>query len=303
RYRLNHLILEVNYGYRYRSHPEVAEGDALTKEDCRELAALARKRFVRLVPMINCLGHQSWARRTAQFLRAHPEFDETPDLPPDNPGIYCRSWCPSHPDINRVVYALFDELIDAFRADAFHVGMDEVFILGECPRCKGKPNAELFAKAVNDYHRHLVGKRKVEMMLWGDRLLDSAATGYGKWEASENGTAAAIDLIPKDVIVCDWHYGVRDEYPSVPYFQEKGFRVWPAGWNSARNAQALAGCALRHHGERMMGYLATTWMGPDRTVAALAGDEKVLAEVKNAAGVAEAVRAGMALAWEGLVSP
>ena len=69
-------------------------------------------------------------------------------------------------------------------------------------------------------------------------------TGYGEWEASKNGTFPAIDLIPKDIVLCDWHYETRyagepATYPSVRYFQEKGFRVWPSGWNSAENARML----------------------------------------------------------------
>lgn len=65
---------------------------------------------------------------------------------------------PLHPGLNDVVFALLDELIDAFGAGAFHVGMDEVFIIAhaDCPRCKGKDPANLFAKAVNDLHGHLV---------------------------------------------------------------------------------------------------------------------------------------------------
>jgi len=304
---LNQLILEVNYHFQFRSHPEVTEGDALTREDCQRLKQLADANGVRLIPMINCLGHQSWAQHTASLLTAHPEFDETPDYPADNKGIYCRSWCPSHPDVNRVVFALADEMIDAFDVDAFHVGMDEVFILGECPRCKGTPNAELFAKAVNDLHAHLVGTRGVEMQLWGDRLLDSERTGYGKWEASANETAPAIDLIPKDIVVCDWHYetaygGVPATYPSVGYFRDKGFRVWPSGWRSEENVRLLAECALQNRsgasGDRVVGYLATTWGGVTAVANGLAGDPATLAD-KNTAGLIAAIRKGAQMAWEG----
>lgn len=297
RLRLNQLILEINYNFRYRSHPEIAEEGGLMVEDCRRLRERADRNNVRLIPMINCLGHQSWAERTGKFLTAHPEFDETPDLPPNNPGIYCRSWCPSHPDVNRVVFALFDELIDAFRADAFHVGLDEVFILGECPRCKGKDNADLFAKAVNDYHGHLVGRRKVQMMMWGDRLLDSATTPYGTWEASANGTAPAIDRIPKDIVICDWHYEKTD-YPSVKHFLDKGFPVWPAGWNKEENAARLVETALANRGERMMGYLATTWGSVDALASGLAGDEKTLSS-QNMAGLKAAILKAAQMAWEG----
>ena len=90
-----------------------------------------------------------------------------------------------------------DELIFVFEADALHVGMDEVFLIGEdrCPRCKGLNKARLFAKAVNDYHNRLVKKHKIEMLMWGDRLIDAGKINYGKWEASANGTAGAINLI------------------------------------------------------------------------------------------------------------
>lgn len=225
------------------------------------LADACRANGIRPIPQLNCLGHQSWAARTAPLLVKYPQFDETPGQFPGNKGIYCRSWCPQHPDVNPIVFALMDELIDAFKADAFHVGMDEVFLIASehCPRCKGKKPADLFAKAVNDYHAHLAGKRKVEMLMWGDRLLNGKSTGYGLWEAAFNGTHPAIDRIPKTIIICDWHYGKRADYPSIPFFIEKGFRVWPSGWDKVDATEALADAVLKHRGPRMLGHLCTIW--------------------------------------------
>src|ERR1700752_5017373 len=96
--------------------------------------------------------------------------------------------------------------------------MDEVFIVASehCPRCKGGDPAKLFAKQVNDLHAHIVGKRKREMLMWADRLLDAKALGYSEWEAATNHTWDAINLIPKDIIMCDWHYEKQVSYPSVP---------------------------------------------------------------------------------------
>ena len=76
--------------------------------------------------------------------------------------------------------------------------------------------------------------------MWGDRLLDADQTGYSKWEASRVGTTGAIDLISTNIVICDWHYGRRETYPSVPLFLEKGFRVWPAGFRSLEAAKALS---------------------------------------------------------------
>lgn len=262
---VNVIVLEVNYRFAFQSHPELRMEPALTRSDARALAAHCRPLGIRLIPLFNCLGHQSWAKSTFTLLTQYPEFDETPQIPRDNPNIYCRSWCPQHPRVNEIAFALMDELIEAFDADALHVGMDEVFLLGsdQCARCRGQDPAALFAKAVTDYHRHLVGRKQVTMLLWGDRLLDDRTMKYGEWESSRNGTAPAIDHIPKDIVVCDWHYEQRESYPSVPYFQQQGFRVWPSSWRNREAALALLEDSARNAQGRMLGHLCTTWSGSE----------------------------------------
>jgi len=258
---INAIMAEINYGYQYQSHPELRAGNASGSEQIKKLLLECRMYSVRLIPQFQCLGHQSWKATTAPLLTKYPQFDETPGKFSANEGIYCRSWCPLHPEVNKVVFALMDELIDVFEADALHVGMDEVFLIGEddCPRCKGRDKAELFAKAVNDYYDHLVRGRKVEMLMWGDRLIDASKYNYGKWEASANDTARAINMISKDIIICDWHYELRPAYESVPMFLEKGFRVWPASWRKPNAARAFVDYSRRFDSPRMLGHLNTTW--------------------------------------------
>ncbi len=130
---VNVLILEVNYKFQYRSHPELADRNGMTASEARELASLCREHGIRLIPQFNCFGHQSGVKGggTLKLLKQYPELDVTPELPPDNEGIYCRSWNPLHPKTNELVFDLLDELVDAFEADAFHVGMDEVFLFPE----------------------------------------------------------------------------------------------------------------------------------------------------------------------------
>jgi hypothetical protein len=255
------VIAEVDYGFEFQSYPEVRSKGFITRAQAQELVTAAHQQGIRLIPQLNCLGHQSWSKRTLPLLTQHPELDETPGQFPENKDIYCRSWCPQNPDVNRIVFSLIDDLIEGFQADAFHVGMDEVFLIASsyCPRCRGGDPAKLFAKAVNDLHRHIVQERKVEMLMWGDRLLDGARLGYSEWESSKNGTQGAVDLLPKDIILCDWHYEKRNDYPSVPFFLTKGFRVWPSGWQPLEAAQAFSTFAAQNKNPRMLGYLCTTW--------------------------------------------
>ncbi len=276
---VNVVILEfTSDSFAYQSVPELKPyARGIGKKEARELAAFCKSQGVRLIPQLNCVGHQSWAQTTYGLLKAFPEIDETPGQFPDNKGIYCRSWCTSNPKSYQVVFRLIDELLDAFQADAFHVGMDEVFLIGHesCPLCRGKDPGRLFANAVNKLHAHLKSK-KATMLMWGDRLLDGRATGYGEWEAATNGTHTAIDRIPKDIVICDWHYEVRSSYPSLEIFQQKGFRVWPAGWRNEAATAAFLEDSRKKATPKMLGHLFTTWGGtPDQLLAAITAPETV----------------------------
>jgi hypothetical protein len=257
-YKCNTLVLLTRYQYQFESHSQVADREPLTPAQAAEIATLCRENNIRIIPKMNLLGHQSGRGKGSELglLRAYPEFDETPDLPEVR---YCRSLCPRHPQVKEVVFDLADELIDAFEADAIHVGLDEVFEIGKCPRCKGTPNAELFAEWVNALHSHLVDEKKVEMLMWGDRLLDSDSTGYGEWEASANDTWTMIDSIPKDIIMCDWHYGERDSYLSIPFFASKGLRLVVCPWRDLKATEALLRYASDNRTEEFLGVLQTSW--------------------------------------------
>jgi len=264
---VNTLVVEFGYRYKFTRRPEVAEADGLSRDDVKALLGACREGGIRLIPQVNLLGHQSWSKNTHALLRAHPEFDESPGKYPNNEGIYCRSYCPLHPQAHDVVFDLIDELADACEADAFHAGMDEVFLIGEddCPRCRGKNKAELFAGEVRVLRDHLARANRT-LWIWGDRLLDGNLTGIGKWEASQNDTHPAVHLVPKDVVICDWHY--ERAVPTASWFALEGFQVVSAPWRKAGVALAqleLIRSARRHAtaavAARMLGVLQTTWTG------------------------------------------
>jgi hypothetical protein len=264
---VNTLVVEFGYQYPFTRRPEVSGAGALSHENVQAIAEACRNAGVRLIPQINLLGHQSWAKVTGALLKAYPEFDETPGQYPENQGIYCRSYCPLHPKVHEVVFDLIDELMDATGADTFHAGMDEVFLIGEdgCPRCKGRNKAELFAGEVKAIRDRLAASGR-KLWIWGDRLLDGELTGIGKWEASQNGTQAAIRMIPKDVLICDWHY--ERALPTASYFAMEGFPVVSSPWRKTDVAVSqldqiltVRAQATPEVGGRMQGVLQTTWCG------------------------------------------
>jgi hypothetical protein len=278
--KVNTLLLLVDYHYRFSSHPELTDSFALSKSQVQKIVAACHSNHIRLIPQINLLGHQSWANRTGRLLTVYPQFDETPyvRMPekyswPNAENLYCKSYCPLAPGLHKILFDVIDELCDAFESDAFHAGMDEVFYLGEdrCPRCSGSDRASLFAGEVRAIHDHLQSKGR-EMWMWGDRLLDGKTTGLGIWEASYNDTYRAIDLIPQDVVICDWHYERPDK--TAIYFAMKGFRVISCPWRQSDLAlQQLKDMIEFRQGStpemrsRLMGIMETTWSSTERFIA------------------------------------
>ena len=283
----NLLVIRVDWNYAFESYPQLSDPNPLTKEDVKKIVAVCRKHNIQIAPQINLLGHQSWAGTTYALLREFPWFDEAPHISTDNyssytnasgrpqpygDALYCKSYCPLHPDVHDVVFAVVDELMDAFEAHWYHAGLDEVFHLGDdrCPRCAGIDKAVLFAGEVNRIRDHLAesGRR---LMIWGDRLIDgrSAATGLGSWEASQNNTAAAIGMISKDVFICDWHY----DYSGLSAVQLafNGLDVALSPWNNLEITRQHLNDMLdwrtrnlqRVVTNRFQGIVHTVWSGAD----------------------------------------
>lgn len=274
---VNTLILRVDWNYMYNSHPELRDSVALSKSDVKKIVEVCRKNNIRIIPQVNLLGHQSWAGTLGNLLKAYPHFDETPEVKmpekyvwPNPDGLYCKSYCPLHPEVHNVVFSVVDEICDVFEADAFHAGMDEVFYIGEkqCPRCSGLDKAELFAGEVRKITDHLNESGR-ELWIWGDRLIDGKTTGLGEWEASFNNTHRAIDMIPKDVVICDWHYERPDQTPV--WFAMKGFRVVTCPWRNPEAAVLQARDMVRFRSgssdamrDRFRGMVQTVWSGAEQ---------------------------------------
>src|SRR3954469_19649997 len=72
---VNTLVLRVDYNYQYESYPKLRDRDALSKADVKKLVEACRAKNIHLIPQVNLLGHQSWAKTTYGLLREFPEFD------------------------------------------------------------------------------------------------------------------------------------------------------------------------------------------------------------------------------------
>lgn len=187
---------------------------------------------------------------------------------------------PFNRDGEAVVFRMIDELMEAFTVngqepDAFHMGCDELGWWYEQPeREMGLSSAKIYAMAVTNAYRHIKDRHpKMEVMMWSD-MLDGKWNGMAKsakYNLNGRDTAAAVDLIPKDIIIADWRYEANQRYryddarrlfPSVGEFLDKGFRVWPTSWADVQATRELVWTGNVEQGRkgRVMGHLYSTWL-------------------------------------------
>lgn len=259
---VNTLFLEVDYHFDFKSHPELTSKDKfITRSMAKKFSKMCKSYGMKIIPQFQCLGHQSWAGNTWELLTVYPELDLTPGAFPGNKGLYCREWDVTNPKVNEIIFPMIDEILEAFDADGLHMGLDEVFLLGsdESPNTKGMDPAYLYGKFIREFHDYFSKKQNKQLYMWGDRLIDGGKFGYGKWEASLNGTHKAVDSIPKDIIICDWHYRTQKEYLSVDMFIKKGFRVIPCSWKDEKAAGDLIRYSYAKQNPKMLGHMYTLW--------------------------------------------
>lgn len=246
-YKYNTVVIEVGGAMEYRSHPEVNEGwvaycadmnrysdrskeiqertfgwkknsihaengggRVLRQETVASLVAYCREKMMDVIPEMPSLSHCDY------LLTAHPEIREREEDP------YPDTYCPSNPGSYRLLFDMLDEVIAVFQPGTLHIGHDEYYSIGLCPLCRDLDAAEIYAGDIWMIHDHLAD-RGIRTMIWGDKLLDAYLDGYGSCGGATvpmyhphtgecsgviPATHRAIDLVPRDLAIMHWYWGV-----------------------------------------------------------------------------------------------
>ncbi len=254
--KMTHVILEFWGTFRYDCLPELSWSDrSHSKEDYKKLVRLIRSYGMEPIPMSNQLGHATQSR--AMYGR-HVVLNTNPRLArlfePDG-----WTWCITNPDTKKLLSEIRNELIDFFgNGRYFHLGFDESYSFASCDRCRKHIPHELLAEFLNESADDLRKKGR-RSIVWHDQFIRRSDFGEGPVVASgENkNTAAAIDLIDKDIIIADWEYWNTKRFNvTTKYFMDKGFDTVVCPWLENENVLSLDADAKEL---KAYGILQTTW--------------------------------------------
>jgi hypothetical protein len=120
--------------------------------------------------------------------------------------------------------------------------------------------AELFAMDVKRLDAYLRPKN-IRMMLWGDMMLSKAESNDGAANAPNDAEAKLMrDAVPKDAIVCDWHYSPTKPmgYKSMKMIKDENLQAVASTWYNPLNIESFAEGARQYDA---LGLLQTTWAG------------------------------------------
>lgn len=233
-------------------HFENGGGLWLTQDAVRGLVEYAKARGMEVIPECPTLSHADY------LLMPHPELAERKD------DYFPDVYCPSNPDTYKLVFDVLDEVIDVFKPNIMHIGHDEYYSIGICPRCQGRAAEEIYAGDINKIYDYLK-ERGIRTMLWSEKLIDAIGLNghhYGGSELrsrDENGnveivrpaTWKSIDMVPRDLICHHWYWSIAEYFDDE--YNKRGMPLWygnfePVGfldWNR-RLAQGAQGGSPSH---------------------------------------------------------
>jgi len=194
------LYLHLEDAVHYPSLPGIGRDDAYSFEQLGELVLDAAKAGIGTVPIVNLLGH-------TQYLIKHPDLRDLNELR-DEQGRPMEQGqiCPLHPRTLQVAETLLRDMAPYCTAGKVHVGLDESFHLGKCPRCREEvARIGLGAHFAGHVRRlnELCKKFNLQLGLWADMLYF---------------VPEAIPLLPAGITAYDWYYYPFRKLPRVELY-------------------------------------------------------------------------------------
>jgi len=208
--KINTLLIEYDDRFPFAKYPEIVSPDAPSREELTAFLAHARGLGLRLIPLVQSLGHLEFILRHPgwEHLRAGEENEWVTEIQANNPAAL------------QMVYSLIDEVLELHAEDEwFHVGGDEPFYLKHAFGNDPAQLADVFSKHMGDVCRYVVGKGKRPI------IHDDAFRSV-----SRENRAMVLDRLPANTILTFWKYDSSPPWPTanthatLEHYESKGFQ-------------------------------------------------------------------------------
>ena len=203
---INKLIMEWEATFPYDKHAVISNKLAFTPSEVKEFISHCDGLGIDVIPLQQCFGHVEYILRHERYNRFKESYE-----------LEISQVCPLKKGVEEVFAEIFAEVAALHPSEYFHIGADETFLLGKCPKCRAYVEKHGKSSLFVDYVVKMceavtsLGKRPV---LWADII-----TKYPE----------AIDRLPKNAILVDWNYGWNiKKFGDLDKVISSGLEIWGA---------------------------------------------------------------------------
>lgn len=168
------ILLEYEDMFPFRGIlSSIAAKNAYSRKNILEILQAAKSLDLNVIPLVQTFGHLEFALKLKEFYHLREV--------PESPQSLCPSLNSSFTFINELITQVIElHTLQLSGKDAFgsipelthiHIGCDEVYQLGECPRCRDKIHDQLFLDHV--YNVAAFVKKtwpNLKVIIWDDQL-------------------------------------------------------------------------------------------------------------------------------------
>lgn len=249
------LFLYLEGAVRTETFSQRDPAQSYDESEIRQILEMASAAGLGVIPGLATLGHANHFLQTPELAHLRETGSWSPNM-----------FCPSHPGTYELVESYVKEIAAWFPSPHVHIGCDETWALGSCPVCRerlrhGESREDLFVRHVSRLRDflHPLGKRT---WIWSDML--------------ETFSPGVLDRIPKDVVLCEWHYGAEqmshdgfqghfnnlNRRDALTLYQQSGHDTVLCGAGSfSGGSEWNSGLAITEVGRKRppFGWLLTNW--------------------------------------------
>ncbi len=191
KYGYTHLILYLEGRVRTKSFPYRTDDNSYSENDIRQITDYADGKKIQVVPVVSVLGH-------AELFLSCPELGHLAELRGGMMGRHSTKkqvFCPSQKETFAFLEAYLSEVSELFPSEYFHAGFDEAWDIGYCDLCRKRLESETQADIFGEY---LLKSYDIISRKLGKRMII--------WDDMFDIYPEAVYRLPRDVIMCSWHY-------------------------------------------------------------------------------------------------
>jgi len=187
--KYNGFVIEFENKFPYTWNNSFLHPDHYTLDDIRQIRETAKNFGIEIVPLLQCLGHLEYILKKEDFCK----LCETPGQ--------VDSACPLNPRTFELFTHCAQEIIAQFPdTNFFHIGADEVRVLGECPQCRTHVKKHGRFSTYKHYIKRTTEfllDKKIQPMIWDDIIY-------------RHYPHIRFDELSKKVIIVNWDYWAKD---------------------------------------------------------------------------------------------